>query len=121
MEQAQQFVDLFTNDQLQITDFTLSNIELSNITLIVNATPVGMNPNKDQSPWPENYPFPQEAAVYDLVYNPGVTRFVKEARLQGLSAITGLGMLMEQAALAFELWTGKRVSREIMSSAMEES
>ena len=121
MEQAGHFVDLFTNDKLQITDFTLSNIELSNITLIVNTTPVGMNPNTDQSPWPENYPFPQEAAVYDLVYNPGETRFVKEARIQGLSAITGLGMLMEQAALAFELWTGKQVSREIMSSAMEES
>jgi shikimate dehydrogenase len=121
MEQAQQFVDLFTNDQLQITDFTLSNIELSNITLIVNATPVGMNPNAEQSPWPENYPFPQQAAIYDLVYNPGETRFVKEARVQGLSAITGLGMLIEQAALAFELWTGKQVSREIMSSAMEES
>lgn len=121
MEQAGHFVDLFTNDKLQITDFTLSNIELSNMTLIVNTTPVGMNPNKDQSPWPENYPFPPEAAVYDLVYNPGETRFVKEARVQGLSAITGLGMLMEQAALAFELWTGRRVSPEIMSSAMDES
>jgi len=121
MEQAKQFLDLFPNYQLQITDFTFSSIELSNVTLVVNTTPVGMNPNTDQSPWPENYPFPQEAAVYDLVYNPGETRFVKEARIQGLSAITGLGMLMEQAALAFELWTGKQVSREIMSSAMEES
>ena len=120
-EQAQQLVDLFTNHQLQIADFTLSNIELSHIALIVNTTPVGMSPNSDRSPWPENLLFPQHAAIYDLVYNPGETRLVKEARAQGLSAITGQGMLIEQAALAFELWTGKQVPREIMLSVVEES
>ena len=78
-----------------------------------------MSPNTDQSPWPENYPFPPHAAIYDLVYNPCETKFVKDARAQGLSAITGLGMLIEQAALAFELWTGKQVPREIMFSAIE--
>ena len=120
-EQAQQLVDLFTNHQLQIADFTLSNIELSHITLIVNTTPVGMSPNTDQSPWPENLPFPQYTAIYDLVYNPYQTKLVKEARAQGLRAITGQGMLIEQATLAFELWTGKHISREIMWLAMEES
>lgn len=119
IEQAQQLVDLFSKYQLQIADFTLTDIELSNITLIVNTTPVGMSPNTDQSPWPENCPFPPHAAIYDLVYNPYETKFVKEARAQGLSAITGQGMLIEQAALAFELWTGKQVSREIMLSAIE--
>jgi shikimate 5-dehydrogenase len=44
-----------------------------------------------------------------------------DAQAQGLSAITGLGTLIEQAALAFELWTGKQVSREIMFPAVEES
>jgi len=120
-EQAQQLVDLFTNHQLQIADFTLSNIELSHIALIVNTTPFGMSPNTDRSPWPENLLFPQYSAIYDLVYNPGETRLVKEARAQGLSAITGLGMLIEQAALAFELWTGRQVSREIMLSEVEGS
>jgi len=120
IEQAQQLVDLFTNFQLQIVDFTLSNIELSNITLIVNTTPIGMSPNTDQSPWTENHPFPQHAAIYDLVYNPCETKLVKDARFRGLSAITGRGMLIEQAALAFELWTEIKVPREIMSSAMEE-
>ena len=120
-EQAQQLVDLFTHHQLQIADFTLSKIELSDITLIVNTTPVGMSPSTDQSPWPDNLPFPQHAVIYDLVYNPYETKLVKDARAQGLRAITGQGMLIEQAALAFELWTGKRVSREIMLSAVEES
>jgi shikimate dehydrogenase len=121
MEQAQQFMNLFTNYRLQIADFTFSNIELSSLALIVNTTPVGMSPNTDRSPWPENCPLPPGGAIYDLVYNPFDTKFVKEARAQGLSAITGRGMLIEQAALSFELWTGKRPPREVMSLALEEA
>ena len=121
IDQAQQLLDLFSNYQLQIADFSLMNIELSNITLIVNTTPVGMSPHPDQSPWPENIPFPQQAAIYDLVYHPYETKLVKDARAQGLSATSGRGMLIEQAALAFQLWTGKHVPREIMSSAIEAS
>ena|SRR5687768_7379994 len=121
IEQAQQLADLFTNHQLQIADFTLSNIELSDITLVVNTTPVGMSPNTDQSPWPDKLPVPQYSAIYDLVYNPDQTKLVKDAHAKGLRAITGRGMLIEQAALAFQLWTGKQVPREIMSSAIEAS
>jgi len=121
IEQAQQLADSFTNFEIRVTDNTLSNNELSNINLIVNATPVGMSPNMGQSPWPGNVPFPPHALIYDLVYNPSQTKLVKDARTQGLSAITGRGMLIEQAALAFQLWTGKQVSPEIMLSAMEES
>ena len=88
--------------------------------LIVNATPVGMTPNVDQSPWSESLPFPPQAAVYDLVYNPRETKLVKDARVAGLPATSGLGMLVEQAALAFEIWTGKRIPRDILFSAVEE-
>lgn len=82
--------------------------------LIVNTTPIGMFPNIDASPWPMDLPFPQGAAVYDLVYNPAITQFVRLAREQGLLAQTGAGMLVEQAALAFERWTGHNVPRDIM-------
>jgi shikimate dehydrogenase len=121
IEQAQQLAYSFANYELSITDNNLSNIDLSHIALIVNATPVGMSPNTDRSPWPENLSFPRHAAIYDLVYNPRETKLMIDAQAQGLSAITGLGMLIEQAALAFELWTGKQVSREIMFPAVEES
>ena len=117
MEQAQQLADSFTNYELQMADFTLSNIELSNISLIVNTTPIGMTPNTDQSPWPENLPFPINAAIYDLVYNPRETKLVKDARAEGLNAITGLGMLVEQATLSFEIWTGCDPSRELLFDA----
>jgi shikimate dehydrogenase len=121
MEQSQQLVNLFANYQLRITDNTLSNVDLFSITLIVNTTPVGMMPNTDQSPWPENLPFPPHAAIYDLVYNPRETNLVRDACSQGLSATIGLGMLIEQAALAFEIWTGQSPSREVMRACVEQS
>jgi len=89
------------------------------LTLIVNATPVGMSPHVESSPWPESLPFPEHAAVYDLVYNPRQTKLVADARVAGLPATTGLGMLVEQAALAFEIWTGCNIPREPLFSAVE--
>ena len=73
--------------------------------LIVNATPVGMAPHVHASPWPAEVPWPTAAAVYDLVYHPRPTRFVRQARAAGLPAADGLGMLVEQAVHAFVRWT----------------
>jgi shikimate dehydrogenase len=129
-EQAQQLANSFTKYKLPITVFTLSDINthptnlqslISNLSLLVNTTPVGMIPNIDQSPWPENLPFPPHAAIYDLVYNPRETKLVRDARRQGLQATTGLGMLIEQAALSFEIWTGHNPSREAMRLAARQS
>jgi shikimate dehydrogenase len=136
LEQVQQLADSFVNRQLlrsiplgPITVYHLSDVEanlhakrlISNLSLVVNTTPLGMAPNIDQSPWPDNLPFPPRAAIYDLVYNPRETKLVKDARAQGLPATTGLGMLIEQAALAFEIWTGRNPSREIMRTSVEPS
>jgi shikimate dehydrogenase len=118
LEQAGQLAASFHNERLHITD-NISNIDLSNIALIINTTPLGMTPNIDQSPWPQELPFPKDAAIYDLVYNPRETNLVREARSQGLNAATGLGMLIGQAALAFELWTGHPVSRDVLWNATE--
>ncbi len=78
--------------------------------LVVNATPVGMHPHTQHSPWPQDAPWPPGAA-YDLVYNPRTTRFVQQAREAGLPAVAGLGMLVAQAAYAFHLWTGAPTQR----------
>ena len=88
------------------------------ISFIVNTTPIGMWPNIDDSPWPENLSLSNDAMVYDLVYNPSETKLVKEARAAGLIAVTGLGMLIEQAALAFERWTGIPANRDAMRNAV---
>ncbi|HFC09280.1 MAG TPA: shikimate dehydrogenase [Chloroflexi bacterium] len=74
--------------------------------LIVNATPLGMAPRAETSPWPSAAAFPPQARVYDLVYNPAETRLLQQARAAGLAAANGWGMLVAQAALAFRRWTG---------------
>jgi shikimate dehydrogenase len=101
-----------------LTSFTQDHA----VTLLVNATPVGMAPEGDRSPWPAGVPLPNQAAVYDLVYSPQETFFVMAARQAGLQAYTGIGMLVEQAARAFEIWTGMQPSRrDLLDQLMEDS
>src|SRR5690606_9317519 len=75
--------------------------------LIVNTTPLGTAPHVEGNPWLQGTPWPPGAFAYDLVYNPADTAFTRAAREAGLRSATGLGMLVEQGALAFELWTGQ--------------
>jgi shikimate dehydrogenase len=91
----------------------------SGMWLIVNATPLGMFPETEISPWPIGAPFPLRAMVYDVIYNPRQTRLVQDAQAAGLRATTGLGMLVEQAALSFACWTGQDVPRNVMFAAVE--
>jgi shikimate dehydrogenase len=112
IEQAEQLASSISTQAIETVNF--SDLGLLTFDLLVNTTPLGMSPNIDQSPWPQEIPFPNDAMIYDLVYNPRETQLVREARSQGLHTTTGLGMLIEQAALAFELWTGKTPPRETL-------
>lgn len=87
--------------------------------LLVNATPVGMWPHIEGSIWPEDAPIPAHLVVFDLVYNPLETRLLCQARRAGACAISGLGMLVEQGAIAFEMWTGHPAPVELMTSVCE--
>lgn len=107
------------SDQISVADSDHQSLDIDNFCLIVNTTPVGMHPHIDISPWPEGLPFPENAAIYDLVYNPRKTLLVRQARAAGLPAITGLGMLIEQAALAFKRWTGLEAPRKAMREAVK--
>ncbi|MBI1855916.1 MAG: hypothetical protein HYR93_08650 [Chloroflexi bacterium] len=55
-----------------------------------------------------------------MVYNPRETKLVKDAHSQGLQATTGTGMLIEQAALSFEIWTGHNLPRDILYKSVVE-
>lgn len=112
IEKAQPLAVQFEN--IKVIKFDLSTFQLSNVQLIVNTTPLGMLPNIDQSPVSKNVKLPKDIIIYDLVYNPRETKLVRDARAQGVSATTGLGMLIEQAALAFETWTGQNPPRDIL-------
>jgi shikimate dehydrogenase len=87
-------------------------------SLIVNATPVGMEPAPDESPWPAEQSFPKSAFVYDLVYKPAETMFIRQASAAGRKTANGSGMLVQQGARAFELWTGVKPNTQIMANAL---
>jgi len=87
------------------------------IDLLVNATPVGMWPDTETSPWPQQLPVPGHLTVCDLVYNPAESRFLAQAKAAGAQAINGLGMLVSQGALAFKTWTDIRPPIDTMKAA----
>ncbi len=88
--------------------------------VIVQATSAGMHgagPGDDVArviPWDR---LAKTSVAYDLVYNPADTEFQRRARTAGLAAEGGLGMLVAQAARAFELWLGVAPPREPMALA----
>jgi shikimate dehydrogenase len=82
--------------------------------LIVNATPVGQK--GEPSPVPTK-DIRRGTVVVDLVYNPPTTPLIEGARARGAVAHNGLGMLLHQAALSFEIWTGVQPPLEDMSAA----
>ena len=86
--------------------------------LLVNATSLGMWPETETSPWPQDLPIPAHLTVCDLVYNPPETRFLSQAQAVGATTVGGLGMLIHQGAMAFELWTGRPAPVAAMREAV---
>lgn len=84
--------------------------------LLVNASTCGMK-KADPLPLAPSL-LPSGIAVYDIIYSPSPTRLVKAARKKGIRAVNGLGMLLYQGALAFEIWTGRRAPVETMRRAL---
>ena len=108
------------SSKLEVIPFTPQAIEQAGLEsdLVVNTTPMGMHPDIEKCAWPEAISLPLHACIYDVVYNPMETRLLKRAAAAGLPCSNGLGMLVEQAALAFERWTGFSPSRERMLEAV---
>lgn len=80
--------------------------------LAVQATTVGMHPNVDEVIIDKDDFYRKLEVAYDLVYTPGETQFMKQAKKNNVKAYNGVGMLVFQGIIAFELWNGIRVSDE---------
>ena len=74
--------------------------------LIVNCTPLGMHPNVDDTPLEAKY-IHRHQVIFDTVYNPENTLFIKQARELGCEVITGIDMFVGQAALQFKHFTDR--------------
>ncbi len=102
-----------------ITDEKDVRDALDKSDLLINASPIGMR-DTDPSPVGKDL-FHTGLRVYDLVYNRPVTQLVKEANSMKLHAANGLGMLLYQGAIAFEIWTGEKAPLAVMKRALREA
>jgi shikimate dehydrogenase len=122
-EQAQALAQSFTASlpagSIQPGQLDPATLRGLSASLIVNTTPVGMTPKTGVSPWPETVPLPEHAVIYDLVYNPRRTALIEQAMAQGHAVIGGINMLVEQAAISFERWTGRPAPRQAMLAAVQ--
>lgn len=87
--------------------------------LIVHATPVGMHPNLNDSITTSPDVFSEEQIVFDLIANPQQTLLLKTASKAGAKTISGLGMLVAQAAKSFEIWTGVEFPQEDVLKSLQ--
>ena len=90
---------------------------LRDVDLIVNTTSLGMKPD---DPHLFDYSkIPSGITVVDIIYNPPETPLLKAAREKGCKTVNGLGMLVHQGAVAFEIWTGEKAPVETMREVLK--
>ncbi len=82
-------------------------------TLLINTTSIGMYPNVHEMPIPYEW-LHADLIVSDLIYNPLETKLLTSAKNVGAITHSGVGMFVNQGALAFELWTGVEAPAELM-------
>jgi shikimate dehydrogenase len=95
---------------------SIEELNIGNTDLLVNATPIGM---KDSDPClVDNKLLHKGQLVYDLIYNPKETKLLWRAKHSGANVSNGLGMLLYQGMLSFEIWTGRKAPKEVMRQAL---
>lgn len=118
LEKAAELANRFKKNRSEICkiDF-LDSIINHPADILINATPVGMFPNVNETLVPEKY-FKKNMVVFDVVYTPMETLLVKQARAAGCKIVPGYKMLLYQAERQFELWFKKRAPIKVMESAL---
>lgn len=113
--------NMFNETRFSYESLSTQSLEAANhfFDLVVNTTSVGMVPDPETTPWPDDIALPK-AVICDLVYNPPQTRFLQQAEAAGLKTIDGIGMLVHQGARAFEFWTGQRPPTDLMRQVVVE-
>jgi len=95
----------------------LDDLPNLNAKLVVNATSIGMYPNVDETPLPQQY-LKKDMAVFDTVYNPAETLLLKQAKKAGAKTIPGLSMFLNQAAAQFKLFTGQDANKQLIQKVI---
>ena len=113
----QDFSPFFPRSNINIFSFEQNNIrdKIEDVHLLVNATSLGMPPKTVNTPLPDEKLFRPDLLVYDLIYHPAKTLFLKQAERAGAKIINGLPMLVYQGIESLYLWTGfKPEGKEVL-------
>jgi shikimate dehydrogenase len=87
--------------------------------VVINATSIGLGDGEARVPLAIGTLEP-DMVVADVIFNPPETRLIRDARQRGCQTLDGLGMLVNQAVIAFRIWTGQDADRTVMRDALEE-
>ncbi len=96
------------------SDLELIRASIADSAILVNGTSVGMAPNTDATVLPDPNMLHEGLFVFDVIYNPVETRFLREAKEAGCKTANGMYMLLYQGAASFKLWTGEDMPVEII-------
>ena len=94
---------------------------LQTADILINTTPLGMFPNVDDMPPVDLKLLPEGALVYDIIYNPIETKFLRTAKELGYPTLDGLSMLLLQGREAYRLYTGQLPDMKVMRRAVEKN
>jgi shikimate dehydrogenase len=91
------------------------------VDVLVNATSIGLYPNVQDYPNLDYDTIHPAMTVCDVIPNPPHTPFLNQARQRGAKTLDGLGMLVNQGAIGFKIWTGQDAPVEVMHQALREA
>jgi 3-dehydroquinate dehydratase / shikimate dehydrogenase len=115
VEKAKKLAAEFNCDFAPLDD--LANL---NAKLVINCTSIGMHPNVEETPLPEEY-LKKDMVVFDTVYNPAQTLLLKQAKKKKAKTIDGLSMFVNQGMAQFKLFTGQEADPELMRKTVLDS
>jgi shikimate dehydrogenase len=105
--------------EMRFDTLTNLSLQLQDTDILINTTPLGMKGYPDQNPIALADSIPENIIVNDIVYNPIETNLIKEAKKAGAETISGIRMLIYQAAEAIKIWTDKEAPINIMENKLK--
>ena len=120
VEKAQKLANDVSNSGLidNVGSDSINNMDLSDVDILINTTPVGMHPNIDDVPIAQSCDMHGNLVVFDAVYNPNETGLLRQAIEADAKPVYGIKMLLYQGAESFEIWTGKKAPIDVMYNAL---
>ncbi len=97
------------------------NTYLKDADILVDTTPLGMDPHIDDEPIAKADNMHEDLVVFDAVYNPNETVLLKEAIKAGAKPVYGIKMLLYQGAESFKIWTGVDAPIDVMEKALKDT